>query len=272
MREEYSLQTGRNHHLRFTFHVSRFTHYAPRIMNRRVEPELLDQLPSDDPGAAGARLDLRRLNVWMGHTAIAERALRSTGRGPARCRILELGAGDGTFLLSLATRLSKDWPETDATLLDRQNIVRPDTRLAFEKAGWRSEILTVDLLDWLRQPDARPWDVIMANLFLHQFSDAQLTELLPVIARRTRVMIAVEPRRSAWTVLSSRLVGLAGCNRVTRHDAVVSAQAGFADHELSRFWPDDGNWSLQERSAGWFSHLFIARMERPVQGGGEDLK
>jgi hypothetical protein len=229
-------------------------------MNRRVEPELLDQLPAEDPGAAGSRLDLRRLNVWMGHTAIAERALRSTGRGPARRRVLELGAGDGTFLLSLATRLSKDWPETDATLLDRQNIVRPDTRLAFEKTGWRPEILTIDLLDWLKQPAARPWEVILANLFLHQFSDAQLAEMLPILARRTRVLVAVEPRRSAWSILSSRLIGLAGCNRVTRHDAVISARAGFAGRELSGFWPREGEWSLQEHSAGWFSHLFIARI------------
>ena len=100
-----------------------------------------------------------------------------------------------------------------------------------------------------------------ANLFLHHFPEAQLAELLRAAARLARVFIAVEPRRSARVLFFSRLLGLIGCNQVTRHDAPISVRAGFAGHELSRLWPAGQGWSLQERPAGWFSHLFIAQRE-----------
>jgi hypothetical protein len=64
-----------------------------------------------------------------------------------------------------------------------------------------------------------------------------------------------DPRRSARSLLFSRLLWVIGCNQVTRHDAVVSIRAGF---ELSRLWPADQSWTLQENPAGWFSHLFVA--------------
>jgi hypothetical protein len=55
------------------------------------------------------------------------------------------------------------------------------------------------------------------------------------------------------------MVGLLGCNDVTRHDAVVSVQAGFAAQDLSRHWPQDGRWSLNEGAGFPFSHIFQAR-------------
>jgi hypothetical protein len=100
---------------------------------------------------------------------------------------------------------------------------------------------------------------MVANLFLHHFSAAQLVELLGGAARRARVFVALEPRRSGWALAVSRMIWLIGCNDVTRHDAPVSVRAGFAGRELSRLWPADAGWSLVERRAGPFSHLFVAQ-------------
>ena len=61
------------------------------------------------------------------------------------------------------------------------------------------------------------------------------------------------------TLAAARMCGLIGCNSVTRHDAVVSVRAGFADRELSELWPTEGNWALTEQVLGWFSHFFLAR-------------
>jgi hypothetical protein len=83
--------------------------------------------------------------------------------------------------------------------------------------------------------------------------------LLRAVARQARIFIAIEPHRSERSLLFSRLLWLIGCNRVTRHDALVSVRAGFAGRELSRLWPAGQSWMLQERSAGWFSQLFIAQ-------------
>jgi hypothetical protein len=46
---------------------------------RRVEPEWLDQLPTDDPRAIRARHDLRRVNAWMRNARSMASALMKHG-------------------------------------------------------------------------------------------------------------------------------------------------------------------------------------------------
>ena len=230
-------------------------------MRRIVEPEQLDTLPSCDARAVHARADLRRINGVMGHARILTNAFYQhldfdTARRRS-LRICELGAGDGTLLLKMA----RDWSALDVTaeaqIIDRHYLVEEETRHAFIALNWSLTPLAMEVQTWLRQPGKRV-DVMFANLFLHHFPDVQLRELLSLAAGRTDLFIACEPRRSAFALATSHLLGLIGCNAVTRHDAVASVRAGFAGQELSALWPAAGAWQLSEDSAGLFSHCFIA--------------
>jgi hypothetical protein len=245
-------------------------HEGLPVTPRRVEPELLDELPPDDPGAVWSRRDLVRLNACMGHGRLMAKALgdpepllaRSGSPGPASFkprRVVELGAGDGKFLLSVARRLSSHWRGTTAVLVDRHSAVSEETQRGFEAQGWRLQAITMDVFDWLSRPTVGFSDAVVANLFLHHFSDARLTTLLSEAARLARTFVAIEPRRAAWPLTCSHMVWMIGCNRVTQNDAPTSVRAGFRADELSRLWPADGHWSLQEGRAGWCSHLFISR-------------
>ena len=231
-------------------------------MKRIVEPELLDELPPDDPLAVGSRRDLCRVNAWMRNHAIMAGALRNHLNGQAPKQITEIGAGDGNFLLQVAKKTSAGWPDVSVTLLDRQKIVSPQTLTSFDALGWRAEAVTADVFDWL--PAGNPAEEVIANLFLHHFYDVSLAGLFRAIASRARLFIAIEPRRAPLPLLCSRLLWAIGCNRVTRHDAAVSVRAGFSGNELSALWPDQQNWRLTERSAGAFSHLFIAQKIQPA--------
>jgi len=203
----------------------------------------------------------------MGNTRIMARALRSGFPHEPPLRLVELGAGDATFLLRVAERLGPRWRGTTALLVDRKQIVTSETLRAFEKLGWRAECVAADVFDWLRGSAAQSCDAIIANLFLHHFSESQLSILLSQVARQTRAFVAIEPRRWNWSLWCCRLLWLIRCNEITRHDAVVSIRAGFADNELSKLWPalahgasnaSNGSWSLQERPENFSSHLFIA--------------
>src|SRR5437867_3594158 len=154
-------------------------------MQRRVEPELLDELSANDPFAIQSRGDLQRVNAFMGNPRIMARALQTAFPARKPHRLVELGAGDGTFLLQVARRLSPDWRNVNVTLVDRQALVRPETVSAFESMGWQAERVTMDVFEWLRESVAQPFDAIVANLFLHHFSDARLAELLFAISPRT---------------------------------------------------------------------------------------
>ncbi len=222
---------------------------------RRIEPEWLDELPAGDPRAIRSRKDLVRVNALMRNPGIVASELQSRlPRGAVR--IAEMGSGDGEFALRVARRMGRS--EGMLTLLDRAT--EPDRQCLdqFRAASWQATCVRADVFDWLRAPRAPRFDAIFANLFLHHFEPGRLAELLRLIALRTRLFVACEPRRSRAALAGSRLLGLVGCSDVTRHDAVTSVHAGFRDAELCDLWSERGGWRLEEGSRGLFSHAFVA--------------
>jgi hypothetical protein len=225
---------------------------------RRVEPELLDELPADDPRAQRSRRDLELVNAFMLQSGIMARSLlRLHGGAPPRT-LIDLGGGDGTFMLSVARRLAPRWPDVAVTVLDRQDILSDQTRADFRALGWRIETAATDVFAFLERANPSSVDVITANLFLHHFQPEQLARLLALAARSTGAFVACEPRRSPLALYGSKMLWALGCNDVTRHDAVVSVRAGFNGHELSGLWPTQGPWKLHESGARLFTHLFTA--------------
>ena len=225
-------------------------------MKRSIQPEWLDTLRAEDPCAIRSRADLRRVNAWMGNAAILSRIIR-TSNIPVR-RIVEIGAGDGTLLLGIAQKISRSLKDVEVVLLDQQALVTPETLDKFQRMSWRASVVQADVFEWLKTNGLHEGDVVVTNLFLHHFEEDRLRKMFHLLAKKVGLFVACEPRRSILGLASARLLGLIGCNRVTRHDAVVSVVAGFREQELSRDWPADDAWNLREERAGWVSHLFYA--------------
>ena len=218
-----------------------------------LEAEWLDSLPPHDPRAQRSRADLRRVNFLMGNAGHIARALSLSGGRVLR--IADLGAGDGSLMLGVARRLRLEGVEL--TLVDRAPSARPED---FERLRWRATIAREDALEFLCRPGPR-FDAIVCNLFLHHFAPAALRRLLEAAAQRTALLVACEPRRTPLALHASRLLGLLGCNAITRHDAVASVRAGFLGGELTASWPRAPGWQLSERPAAPFGHLFSARRD-----------
>ena len=227
-------------------------------MARCVQPEWLDVLDPEDPRASRARRDLQRVNKVMGNAAILARALLKAQPHSPRL-IVELGAGDGTFLLRVVQRPTLRWQGGKIIFVDRQSLVGKGTRAAFNALGWDVETVEADVVTWLQHASSGPVDLMIANLFLHHFQSQQLTGLLSSAAMRANLFVACEPRRSYAALTGSLLLGAIGCNDVSRHDAFISVRAGFADQELSALWPPSSRHRLKEYAAGLFSHCFVAQ-------------
>ncbi|MCV3243539.1 hypothetical protein [Mesorhizobium sp. ZC-5] len=224
---------------------------------RRVEPEILDGLSAGDPRAQASRRDLRRINALMIQAGIMARLLRRRVARPPR-RILEIGAGDGAFMLAVARRMAKRWPRVELTLLDRADLITGLRIDEFAALGWRAEAVTADVFEWLTRAGHQRVDVIAANLFLHHFDDAGLASLFAGLRPLTAVFIATEPRRGAVALAASRLLWAIGANDVTLHDAPASVRAGFVGAELSGLWPRGDGAFIEERDIGPFTHTFVA--------------
>jgi len=228
------------------------------IPARRLEPEWLDQLPATDPGAMHTRRDLRRINALLRHPAIMTQALIRHAPPAGPRTLLDLGCGDGAFMLGLARRLASRWPNVSVMLLDRQDIVKNEIREALMALTWKVETIAADVFDFLATEQSRA-DIVTANLFLHQFTEEQLAGLFTRVARSTQLFVSCDPRRATWVREMSRLLWVIGCNRISIHDAVVSARAGFDGTELSVLWPAGREWRLHEHPAWPFTHCFLAQ-------------
>jgi SAM-dependent methyltransferase len=227
-------------------------------VERTLEPEWLDELPPDDPKAVRSRRDLKRLNWWMRHESLVADALLRYSKGKSLQRVVDLGAGDGTFALGLTRKLVQQHPKVQVLLVDRQPCMSAETREGFQSLGCTVETVASDIFDWLTHAVVPSGTVFIANLFLHHFHEAELCEMFYLASKQVDLFAACEPRRAELPLRMAKLVGLIGCNSVTRHDAVVSVRAGFTKRELSDMWPTEGAWLLQEQHAGLFSHLFVA--------------
>jgi hypothetical protein len=177
---------------------------------RKLTPELLDHLPHDDPSALLARRDLRRINFFMGN----ERWISSVIPGSTRS-ITEIGAGDG-YLLS---RLARENPDAASTAYD----------LAPKPAHLPAEVEWIqgDLFD---QPPPSSGGVLVANLFLHHFTETQLAVLGKWMCNFDTIIIN-EPLRAKFPLFMAKLAS-PFIQPITRHDMRVSIEAGFRLGEL----------------------------------------
>ena len=134
-------------------------------MKRTVKPEFLDTLSPGDPRALRSRRDLCRVNVWMRNHTIMAAALKENCPGVPK-KIIELGAGDGNFLLQVARKINLRWPNVNAILLDRQKNVSAETLAAFSKINWRAEIVVADVFNWNANPKLKLSSPICFSIIL----------------------------------------------------------------------------------------------------------
>ena len=225
---------------------------------RVLTPELLDSLSPDDPAAQASRRDLRRLHPLLGQIGLWTRWFQENFPVRPPGSLADLGAGDGSLL---GTVLLRAYPKgghgARIFFVDRQPVVPESTLAHLRRCNWLPTVMAADVFDWLEE--GPPLEAALANLFLHHFDEAGITRLFSALAGKSASFAAAEPRRNRFAWCAARSLGLIGCHPVTRHDARVSVEAGFAGQELRRLWPARPGWHLAEQDAGPFTHFFSAR-------------
>ncbi len=224
-------------------------------MERIIEPELLDELEPADPRAIHSRRDLRRINYWMGNQGHIHKQLLRIDQPR---RILEIGAGDGTVMARVAKKFGKKWKNVEVGFLDLHPVISEEARSEIESNGWKIKVYAQDVREWVQKRDEKH-DLVLANLFLHHFSFEELGVFFKHFSQSSGAFLACDPRRWKPALLAVKFLWLIRCNSVTRHDAHVSVRAGFREQELTRTWPQNTDFELDESDPGYASHLFFAR-------------
>tara|TARA_R110002096_G_scaffold100173_9_gene222011 strand:+ start:178 stop:831 length:654 start_codon:yes stop_codon:yes gene_type:complete len=202
-------------------------------MTKRVlTQEILDQLEHDHPDALRSRADLIRINGILGNFRWLRKALEEQGAADGSAHVVEIGAGDGHFIRKFAAA----HPKVNYTAID----------LAPKPPEWPSNLnwKQGDALDCLPEVGG---DILIANLFLHHLTDAQLAKLGEGLSGY-RAVICNEPARFRAFHVLGKGVQLIGVNYVTRFDMHASINAGFRHTELPT--------ALGLEQAGWHIEAF----------------
>ncbi|MES2597954.1 MAG: class I SAM-dependent methyltransferase [Verrucomicrobiota bacterium] len=227
------------------------------MRTRVLQQELLETYPDDHPDAICGREDLLLVNAVMGNHRWIERMLRQHHQ--PGWKITEIGAGDGA--------LSRRFLESDicgASSLHAFDLAARPPAWPGE-AGWTQGDLFQQPL-----PDS---EVLIANLFLHHFTDEQLSLLGSRISPRTRLILAAEPeRRWIHTMMGRIFCWLAELHPITQFDMQVSIRAGFRDDELPHsLGLDAKEWHWQQKATLLGGYRFMA-LRRPSQTDPPRLK
>ena len=188
------------------------------MLMRNPQPEILDHLPPDHSDAVASRRDLRLINTLMGNDRwLHARLTRHLKPG---MKIVELGAGDGSFARRVFRQIPRDFPMrfTGVDLAPCPEDWPEDPRFQ-----WRQE-------DLFHSDALTAADGLVACLLLHHFDNSALAALGARLGN-ARFLLAREPaRRRLWMRL---LLYPFRLNRVTKHDMKISIEAGFLGSELA---------------------------------------
>jgi hypothetical protein len=215
---------------------------------RVIAPEWLD---SAEPRSAERNLrELARVNRWFGGHWVLAGLLRGLVRADEDFTLLDLGAASGDMGASLSSR----FPRARVVSLDR-------SFRHLDRA--RPPRLVADAFH-LPFPD-RSFDFAFCSLFLHHFTDTEVTELLArfhALARRALIVIDLERNPLAYYFLPSTR-WLFGWDDLIVHDGCVSVEAAFRKRELEQLALSAGLKEVRvRRHYPWFRLSLVAPVTR----------
>jgi SAM-dependent methyltransferase len=180
--------------------------------------------------------DIERANRWLGGTAPVKSAIFHSGAKT----VLDVGCGSGDIALALVEHAEGQCRELHVTCLDisEQMLEIARTRTANHPA-----------LEFVRGDGAAlpfadgAFDVAMCNLALHHFSGDAAETLLREMRRVSRLTpLVCDLRRAPLGIAGAWLLSrFTTRNRLTRHDAPLSARRAYTPQEALEM----------ARRAGW---------------------
>lgn len=241
---------------------------------QRIEgDELLDETGHDLAELAASLRDVRRVNQLFGGLRTVRlqlpRLLAKTS--PERpVAILDLAAGSADIPINVVRWARQEGREVEITATDYSADI---LAIAFRRVARYPNIR-------LQQCDARDvpfadasFDIVLCSLALHHFAPPDAVKVLAEMGRVSRVgFIVNDLARSRPGYIGAWLVGhLATRNRITRHDAPLSALRAYTPDELRMLLKMAGVMNVEVRASLWFRMSATATHD-PLRQPGDGLR
>lgn len=197
--------------------------------------ELLDGPLTDEAALIGTLTDLRRVNRWLGGSAISARAVDALLEpSVSRVSLLDVGTGGADIPIHLVRRFARTGRSLAVLGVDAREEVLAAARTLHPRLPESTAIeLAVTDGRSLPYPDGS-FDIVHSSLLMHHLEPRDAVAFLREsrrVARRGVIVNDLVRARLHW-VVARVLFTLGTRNPLSRHDGPVSVQRSYTRVEL----------------------------------------
>lgn len=202
---------------------------------RACEQELID-LPDCAPAlAVSSYRFMGTVNRWFGGTRVVRRfvaAETAKSRRNGTMRILDIGSGSCDIPLSVSRWARAQRIPVHITCLETSARAVAIARARLEQA--RDPAVQVLQQDVFSHQPQEPYDLAVASMCFHHFSDERIFELVERLRAFVRGGLLINDLRRSLPALAGAglLLAVSGAPAGVRHDALLSIRRGFKADEL----------------------------------------
>jgi hypothetical protein len=232
--------------------------------SRATATEFLDRPDCDPTLAASSYRFMETVNCYFGGIRTVRRFLAAETAGRhagAPLRILDIGSGSCDIPLAVSRWARAHGIPLHFTCLEMAGHAVDIARRQLARAGDPAvQLLQEDVLT--HQP-AEPYDLAVASMCFHHFSNAQILTLLQRLRGFVLNSVLINDlRRSRLASLAARLLlADTGTPAGVRHDALLSIRRGFKISELSTLLRQLDSVTVSVEPARWFRIAAIIRFK-----------
>jgi len=193
----------------------------------------MDDLAYDGDVIYQTLRELDFINHWLGGNAVTLNSLEKVWRtiSKEKITIADLGCGSGEMLRLIARKASRQNKNVQLTGIDANpNIVAYAQKQSVDYENLNFAALNIFSKDFQQQT----FDIVIATLFLHHFSDEELTGLFVLLRKQTKIGIIINDiHRHPFAYYSIKwLTSLFSKSSMVKYDAPLSVLRAFKKQEL----------------------------------------
>ncbi len=206
------------------------------LRERSDQFEIMDDMTMSGPELRRTLDLLASINLWLGGNTLTLDGIKSmlkTQAAGKTIRIVDLGCGNGDMLRKLH-RFGKDKGYSFELVGVDAN---PNSVAYARELSSGLENLTFETLNIFSDEFVEmDYDIAIATLFMHHFSDEEITKLVSGLQRKSTIGVLINDlHRSELAYALFWVISLFFRNEVARNDGLVSIRKAFRREDLEKY-------------------------------------